>query len=89
MTSLTAMIDGSTYSESVCDHAAWAAQRLKASVQVVHVVGRRDTKSATANLSGSIGLGARTALLEELAELDAQKSKLIQKRGRLLLDEAR
>lgn len=89
MTSLTALIDGSTYSESVCDHAAWAAQRLKASVQVVHVVGRRDTKSATANLSGSIGLGARTALLEELAELDAQKSKLIQKRGRLLLDEAR
>lgn len=89
MTSLTALIDGSTYSGSVCDHAAWAAERLTAAVQLVHVVGRRDTNSEAADLSGSIGLGARTALLEELAELDAQKAKLTQKRGRLLLDEAR
>lgn len=88
MTNLIALIDGSAYSESVCDHAAWAASRLKASVQVVHVIGRRDMKSEPANLSGSIGLGARTALLEELAELDAQKSKLTQRRGRLLLEEA-
>ena len=89
MTNLLALIDGSIYSQSVCDHAAWAAGRLGASVQVVHAIGRRDTASAPANLSGSIGLGARTALLEELAELDAQKAKLSQKRGRLLLDEAR
>ena len=89
MTNLIALIDGSIYSQSVCDHAAWAAGRLGASVQVVHAIGRRDTASAPANLSGSIGLGARTALLEELAELDAQKAKLSQKRGRLLLDEAR
>ena len=88
MTNLIALIDGSAYSESVCDHVAWAASRLKASVQVVHVIGRRDMKSEPANLSGSIGLGARTALLEELAELDAQKSKLTQRRGRLLLEEA-
>lgn len=89
MTNLIALIDGSIYSQSVCDHAAWAAERMKSSVQVVHAIGRRDTTSAPANLSGSIGLGARTALLEELAELDAQKAKLHQKRGRLLLDEAR
>ncbi|MCA8928696.1 MAG: universal stress protein [Alphaproteobacteria bacterium] len=88
MTNLIALIDGSIYSHSVCDHAAWAARRLEASVRVVHAIGRRDTASAPANLSGSIGLGARTALLEELAELDAQKAKLSQKRGRLLLEEA-
>ncbi len=89
MTNLIALIDGSDYSQSVCDHAAWAAGRMNASVQVVHAIGRRETDSAPANLSGSIGLGARTALLEELAELDAQKAKLNQKRGRLLLDEAK
>lgn len=88
MTNLIALIDGSIYSESVCDHAAWAAGRMQASVQIVHAVGRRDTPSAPANLSGSIGLGARTALLEELAELDAQKAKLSQRRGRVLLEEA-
>lgn len=88
MTNLIALIDGSIYSESVCDHAAWAALRLEASVRVVHAVGRRETPSEPANLSGSIGLGARTALLEELAELDAQKAKLSHKRGRVLLEEA-
>ncbi len=89
MTSLTALIDGSIYSQSVCDHAAWAAQRLSATVRLVHVIGRRDTSSEPANLSGSISLGARTALLEELAELDAQRSKLSQRRGRLILEDAR
>ncbi len=88
MTNLIALIDGSIYSQSVCDHSAWAAGRMQASVQIVHAVGRRDTASAPANLSGSIGLGARTALLEELAELDAQKAKLSQRRGRVLLEEA-
>jgi len=89
VTNLIALIDGSIYSQSVCDHAAWAAGRMGASVQVVHAIGRRDTPSAPVNLSGSIGLGARSELLEELAELDAQKAKLSQQRGRILLDEAR
>lgn len=89
MTKLIAFIDGSNYSQSVCDHAAWMAVGQNAAVEVLHVLGRRDVTSETANLSGSIGLGARTALLEELAELDAQKAKLAQKRGRLVLDEAK
>jgi nucleotide-binding universal stress UspA family protein len=89
MTNLTALIDGSVYSASVCDHAAWAAQRLGATVRLVHVIGRRETSSEPANLSGSIGLGARTALLEELADLDAQRAKLSQRRGRLILEDAR
>ena len=45
MTNLTALIDGSVYSQSVCDHAAWAAQRLGATVRLVHVIGRRETSS--------------------------------------------
>ncbi len=87
MTKLITLIDGSIYSESVCDHAAWLATRMKASVEVLHVLGRR-SGSGTQNLSGSIGLGARTALLEELAESDAQTAKLAHKQGRLILDDA-
>src|SRR3546814_2717767 len=83
------MIDGSVYSQSVCDHAAWAAGRTGASVDLLHVLGRRDLSSEPVNLSGSIGLGARTALLQELAALDASKAKLAQQRGRLILDEAK
>ena len=88
MTKLIALVDGSTYSQSVCDHAAWVARGKNASVEVVHVLGRREGVAET-NLSGNIGLGARTALLEELAELDATKAKLAQKRGRAILDDAK
>ena len=45
--------------------------------------------SAPADLSGNLKLGARTALLKELADLDEQKNKLELKRGRLLLEEAK
>lgn len=83
------LIDGSTYFESVCDHIAWIANKIDATVEIVHVIGRRDLSTEPVNLSGSIGLGARTALLEELTELDAQKAKVAQKRGRFLLEDAK
>jgi nucleotide-binding universal stress UspA family protein len=89
MTQLLAVIDGSIYSKSVCDHAAWIAQRLKLPVEVLHVLGRRDVSSQPTNLSGSIGLGARSELLDELAELDAQKARLARKRGRAILEDAK
>ena len=89
MIKLIAFIDGSNYSKSVCDHSAWIAGRIDASVDLIHILGRRDESSAPVDLSGSIGLGARTALLEELAELDGQMARLKHKRGRAILDDAR
>ncbi|MFN3766198.1 MAG: universal stress protein [Aliihoeflea sp.] len=83
---LIALIDGSIYSKSVCDNAAWIASRTGTPVELLHVLGRRET--ASADLSGSIALGARTALLEELSGLDEQRSKLAQKRGRAILEDA-
>lgn len=89
MPKIIALIDGSIYSESICDHAAWIAAATDSSVQIVHVLGRRSVPSEESNFSGSIGLGARTALLEELAELDGQKAKLAHKRGRAILEDAK
>ncbi len=85
---ILALVDGSIYSESVCHHAAWAAQRLGASVEVMHVLGRREAPEKS-DLSGALQLGARTALLTELAELDAQRAKLAQARGHAILEDAR
>lgn len=85
---LLAVIDGSAYSASVCEHAAWIANRAGSEVEVVHILGRRNASSEPSNLSGSIGLGARSSLLSELAELDAQKARLAQKRGRAILEDA-
>jgi len=89
MPKLVSLVDGSMYSHSVCDLSAFFAERLEASITVVHVLGRREISNDTANLSGSIGLGARTALLEELAAVDSQKAKLANQRGRAILEDSR
>lgn len=87
MTKILALVDGSQYSQSVCDNAAWAAEQLSAEVDLLHVIGRRDTASAPADYSGSLDLGEREQLLKELAEFDEQKGRLARKRGRLVLSE--
>ena len=85
---IIALVDGSIYSESVCHHAAWVAKRTDAPVELIHVLGRRGTPEKQ-DLSGSIRLGARSTLMEELAELDAQRAKLVSHRGRAVLEDAR
>lgn len=85
---IIALVDGSIYSESVCHHAAWIAQRSGAPVELIHVLGRREAPQKT-DLSGAIRLGARSKLMQELAELDAQRAKLVGHRGRAILDDAR
>lgn len=82
-----ALVDGSTYSASVCDHAAWAATRMQTGVEILHTLDR-PRSSVPADLSGSLQLGARSALLEELAKSDADRARLAHARGRLVLEEA-
>jgi nucleotide-binding universal stress UspA family protein len=85
---IVALVDGSIYSASVCEHAAWIASRTGAPVELIHVLGRREA-SDTQDHSGAIALGARTTLMAQLAELDAQRAKLISHRGRAILEDAR
>jgi nucleotide-binding universal stress UspA family protein len=84
---ILALVDGSAYSESVCHHTAWIAGRLNAAVDIMHVLGRREG-AAKQDLSGSLGLGARSALLEELAAADEQRARLSQVKGRAILEDA-
>jgi nucleotide-binding universal stress UspA family protein len=87
MARIIACIDGSAYSESVADHAAWAAARLSAGVELLQVLGRRE--AGATDLSGSLAPEGQRALLEELAALDATRAKLLQQRGRMVLEAAR
>lgn len=89
MTHITALIDGSLYAKSVCDHTVWVASQTSASVELLHVLGRRSTASQPANLSGNLTLGARSDLLDKLASHDAEYAKLAKERGRVILDAAR
>lgn len=86
MPKLIAFIDGSIYSESVLDHAAWVANTIGACVDVVHVIGRRETTTVPVSLSGSLEADAQQHLLEELAAHDEQRARLAQQRGRLIVD---
>lgn len=87
MPTIVALVDGSLYSHSVCDNAAWIAGQTGAELELMHVLGRRHPAGPT-NLSGSISLGARSALLEELATHDEQAAKLAQRHGRAILEDA-
>ena len=89
MSKFIALVDGSIYSKSVCDHAAWIAARTGSEVEILHVLGRRDVATAQSDLSGSIALGARTAILEELSALDERRARLSQQRGWAILDDAK
>lgn len=85
MEHVLACIDASAYANSVCDLAAWASKRLEMPVELLHVVQRKDAVAARGDLSGAIGLGARTDLLEELVELEESDARLQVERGRALL----
>ncbi|MBE2166981.1 MULTISPECIES: universal stress protein [unclassified Cobetia] len=86
---VTACIDGSAFAVSVCDAAVWASQRLSAPLSFLHVIDRQEgAGEASSDLSGSIGLGAREHLLEELATLDEQRGRIAQEQGRLMLEAA-
>lgn len=88
MDKIIGLVDASLYAASVCEHAAWISERTGAPVELLHVMGRRQGTDRQ-DLSGTIRLGARTRLLEELATLDAQRARISNEHGRAILDDAR
>ncbi|MEK9500251.1 universal stress protein [Gaopeijia maritima] len=82
-----ACIDESRYAEGVCDYARWSAGQMDAPLSLLHVIPHPPggVVDASSNLTGAIGFGARKRLLEELAELDARRSRVAVEQGRHLL----
>lgn len=81
-----AAVDGSPSTGAVVSLAAWAARRLGTPLELLHLPD--DGGPTPLDASGSIGLGAQDALLQELVELDARRAQLAQARGRQLLEAA-
>ncbi|MDT0575563.1 universal stress protein [Croceicoccus sp. F390] len=86
---ILACIDDSPYSAPVVQLAAWAAQRLGLPVEILRVVQRHAAVARRRDLSGAIGLGVKSALLEELTEMEERSARLEVEHGRLLLEAAR
>lgn len=89
MAKIITLIDGSIYAESVSDYAAWAATRIGASVDLLHVLGRRNVANGPVDFSGNLDADIRDTLLAELAAHDQQSARLAQLRGRAMLEQAK
>lgn len=78
-------IDGSAYADLICTNAAWVAKQLGAEIDLLHVLRRHSAYEAPSDHTGSIGLGARSELLEELTKVDQERGRLDQQKGKLIL----
>ncbi|PWC28388.1 universal stress protein [Teichococcus aestuarii] len=88
MARILACTDGSIYAPSIYGHAAWAASRLNAAVEVLHMLDRHPGAAREAELSGAIGFDASQDLLRKMVELDEAQGRLAQQRSRAILEDA-
>ncbi len=89
MNKVYACIDGLSNTDAVIDWAAWAALRLALPLEFLHVLERHPGRAGTQDFSGSIGPDAQDALLQDLSQQDALRSKAAREAGRSLLVAAR
>lgn len=88
MKKIIACLDGSPHAVHVLQLALWVQQKTNFDVVALHVISPHAERANHANTSGAIGLGAKSDLLEKLAEMDAQKSKIEAAKGQVMLDHA-
>jgi nucleotide-binding universal stress UspA family protein len=80
-----ACVDQSPCAEHVTDYAAWAARRLNAPLELLHVIDRHPEVGSGEDHSGSIGFNAQEALLTELADRDAARVRDEREKCRVFL----
>ncbi|CAH1386070.1 universal stress protein [Candidatus Nitrotoga sp. M5] len=86
---ILACVDQSHFADYVADYAAWAAQRMNAPLEFLHVIDRHPEISTGNDHSGAIGFDAQEHLLNELSNEDASRSKAAREQGRLFLNRLR
>lgn len=84
-----ACVDQSPYADHVTDAAAWAALRLGAPLELLHVIDREQGRSHTDDHSGAIGINAQEKLLNQLAGDDAILARQAREQGRVFLNRLR
>ena len=85
---MLACVDHSAYADHVADHAAWAARRMAAPLEFLHVIDRAASVPEHDH-SGAIGVSAQEKLLDELSAEDEARSREAREQGRLFLNRLR
>lgn len=84
-----ACVDQSPYADHVTDAAAWAATRLGAPLELLHVIDRELGSAHSQDHSGIIGINAQETLLNQLADDDETLARAAREQGRVFLSRLR
>ena len=84
-----ACVDQSHYADTVADYAAWAARRMDAPLEFLHVIDRHLERGSGDDHSGAIGFNAQEQLLSTLSERDAALARSEREQGRVFLNRLR
>lgn len=84
-----ACVDRSRFADYVADYAAWAAQRVNAPLELLHILDRHPETSSSKDHSGALGINAQEHLLSTLTEQDESRSKAAREQGRIFLNRLR
>ncbi|MBI3285570.1 MAG: universal stress protein [Burkholderiales bacterium] len=84
-----ACVDQSHFAEYVADYAAWAARRMDAPLEFLHVIDRHPEQGSGEDHSGAIGIDAQENLLTKLSDADEARTKNAREQGRIFLNRLR
>jgi len=86
---ILACVDQSRFADTVADYAAWAATRMDAPLEFLHVIDRHPELGSGDDHSGTIGFDAQEQLLHTLSDKDAAHSRAAREQGRIFLNRLR
>ncbi|MEE4280235.1 MAG: universal stress protein [Halieaceae bacterium] len=86
---ILACVDQSPYADCIADYAAWAAQRIRAPLEFLHIIDRGELGASGEDHSGTIGIDAQEQLLKKLSSEDEVRLRAARETGRVFLSELR
>jgi len=84
-----ACVDQSRFADYVADYAAWAARRMDAPLEFLHVLVPHPEQGSGEDRSGTIGVNAQQELLVKLSEEDEARARSAREQGRIFLNRLR
>lgn len=84
-----ACVDQSRFADAVAEAATWAARRMGAPMEILHIIDRHPPLGPGQDHSGTIGLDAQETLLTQLSDQDGQRTRDAREAGRLFLNRLR
>ncbi len=84
-----ACVDRSRFAEYVADYAAWAALRMDAPLEFLHVIDHHPERGSGEDHSGAIGIDAQEILLTKLSAEDEARTQSAREQSRIFLNRLR